>query len=243
MNAKDEVRTNTAGYYLGLIAKILLAVAMLLYLGLHSFNFFMSTFQGDQWIFAILGLFTTSIGFILWLIIYLYAAEDGLEKAVSIIMLFVSLLGEFATAGFDMYMNISDSMNMAQFTPADIRNMSYIIAGLALVNGLALVAGVAGQQIMNDFSNVKLSGRKKSNDSGNVNVSHPVTVNASETEQVTLSHLRPPHGDRQHPDLIFARIPQAMDIIQEWLDYDNKRTREIQGEERPAEIPFRKNGH
>ena len=51
-----------AGYYLGNIAKIVLAAAMLLYLGLHSFNFFMFTFKGDQWIFAILGLFTTSIG-------------------------------------------------------------------------------------------------------------------------------------------------------------------------------------
>jgi hypothetical protein len=142
-------------YYLGLGAKIAMAVAMLLYLGLHSYNFFMFTFKGDQWIFAILGLFTTSIGFILWLAIYLYAAEDGLEKAVSIVMMFVSLLGEFAVAGFDMYMNISDSIAAMSWTPADLRNMSYIIAGLALLNGLALVAGVAGQQIMDDMTKTR----------------------------------------------------------------------------------------
>jgi len=172
-------KNKPVGYWLGFFAKIILAVAMLLYLGMHSYNFFTFTFKGDQWIFSILGLFTTSIGFILWLVVYLYAAEDGLEKAISILMLFVSLIGEFAVAGFDMYMNITGSLATATFTAADLRNMSYIIAGLALLNGLALVAGVAGQQIMDDLSNVKWFKRD------NINVT-PVTVNAAETDEVTL---------------------------------------------------------
>lgn len=151
-----------AGYWIGWISKIVLGVAMLLYLGLHSYNFFTWTFKDDQWIFAVLGLFTTSIGVLLWLAIYLYVAEDGLEKAVSIIMLFVSLLGEFAAAGFDMYMNISGQFNMASLTATDLRNMSYIVAGLALLNGLALVAGVAGQQILDDLSKIQLSRSKES---------------------------------------------------------------------------------
>jgi hypothetical protein len=148
-----------AGYWIGWISKIILAIAMLLYLGLHSYNFFTWTFKDDQWIFAVLGLFTTSIGVLLWLAIYLYVAEDGLEKAVSIIMLFVSLLGEFAAAGFDMYMNISGQFNVASLTATDLRNMSYIVAGLALLNGLALVAGVAGQQILDDLSKIELPGK------------------------------------------------------------------------------------
>jgi hypothetical protein len=36
-------------------------------------------------------------------------------------------------------------------------------------------------------------------------------------------YLRPPYGDRQHPDLILARIPGASEILQEWRDYDNRR--------------------
>jgi hypothetical protein len=161
MIEKENRQNGTAGYWIGFIAKIVLAVAMLVYLGLHSYNFFTWTFKGDQWIFAILGLFTTSIGFLLWLAIYLYVAEDGLEKAVSILMLFVSLFGEFAAAGFDMYMNISGKFNMENLTATDLRNMSYIIAGLALLNGLALVAGVAGQQILGDLASVKLPKRNK----------------------------------------------------------------------------------
>jgi hypothetical protein len=222
------MNTNTnnerpAGYWLGFIAKIVLGIAMLLYLGMHSYNFFTFTFKGDQWIFAILGLFTTSIGFLLWLAVYLWAAEDGLEKAVSIIMLFVSLLGEFAVAGFDMYMNITGTLASSGFTDADLRNMSYIIAGLALVNGLALVAGVAGKQIMDDLSNVRFSSRKKGNDKSNVNIPYPVTAMASDTPKVTLI-----------PDEVKAMYAPGTQFI------DGTSNPKL--EESPAEIPFPKNG-
>lgn len=226
--------TNSPGFYLGLFAKGTLAIAMLLYLGMHSYNFFSFTFKGDQWIFSILGLFTTSIGFILWLVVYLYAAEDGLEKAVSIVMLFVSLLGEFAVAGFDMYMNITDTLAEAAFTAADLRNMSYIIAGLALLNGLALVAGVAGQQIMDDLSNVKWPGSKKGNDRSNVNSVRPVTANAVEVEKVTLSQ---PDYTGIAPELYAkgTRFADPRDQARHDAHYAMQ-------EEKPAETPFLGNG-
>lgn len=222
MNDVKQER-GSAGYWLGFIAKIVLGIAMLLYLGLHSYNFFMFTFKGDQWIFAILGLFTTSIGFLLWLAVYLWAAEDGLEKAVSLVMLFVSLLGEFAVAGFDMYMNITGALASASFTAADLRNMSYIIAGLALLNGLALVAGVAGQQILDDLTNVRKPVKRNSNDKSNVNVTRPVLTNAAETEQVTL-------------------IPDEVKEMYAPGTVFRDGTQNPPREERPAETPFRKNG-
>ncbi len=158
----EQKNESNVGWFLGLFAKIIIGIAMLLYLGMHSYNFFTFTFKGDQWIFSILGLFTTSIGFVLWLAVYMFAAEDGLSRAVALIMMFVSLFGEFAVAGFDMYMNISGALATATFTAGDLRNMSYIIAGLALVNGLALIADVAGKRIMSDLSNVKLPVRNVS---------------------------------------------------------------------------------
>jgi hypothetical protein len=230
-NSQDVSNTNenergSAGYWLGFFAKIVLAVAMLLYLGMHSYNFFTFTFKGDQWIFAILGLFTTSIGFILWLVVYLYGAEKGLEKAISIIMLFVSLLGEFAVAGFDMYMNITGTLANSTFTDADLRNMSYIIAGLALLNGLALVAGVAGQQIINDLSNVNFPRKKKSNVNSVMDLAHnytPMISRSSETEKVTLI------SDEEKA--MYAPGTQFRDG-----------TANPPREERPAETPFRPNG-
>jgi hypothetical protein len=134
----------------------------------------------------VLGLFTTSIGFLLWLAIYLWAAEDGLERGVSIVMIFVSLLGEFAVAGFDMYMNITGTLSSATWTDTELRNMSYIIAGLALLNGLALVAGVAGQQIMDDLSNTKRPRRTKQEQKSNATSVSPVAVVGAEADNVTL---------------------------------------------------------
>lgn len=72
--------------------------------------------------------------------------------------------------------------------------MSYIIAGLALLNGLALVIDIAGKQIFDDLRNVKFRGNEQqqfqssqqSNDNREINVT-PVIANPPETEKVTLS--------------------------------------------------------
>jgi hypothetical protein len=216
-NQNQRQGDSNAGYWIGFFAKIVLGVAMLLYLGMHSYNFFTFTFKGNQWIFAILGLFTTSIGFLLWLSIYLYIAKDGLQKAIAIIMIFVSLGGEFAVAAFDMYMNISGQLSTQQWAVEDLRNMSYIIAGLALLNGLALVIDIAGKQIFDDLRNVKSNRNEQpqqqpqqSNDSSNVN---------------PKPNYYPPHGERQHPDVVFAKLPseQLQKIRQAWESHDNQR--------------------
>jgi hypothetical protein len=200
-NNQQRNSDQNAGYWIGFFAKIILAVAMLLYLGMHSYNFFTFTFKGDQWIFAILGLFTTSIGFLLWLAIYLYIAKDGLQKAIAIGMIFVSLGGEFAVAAFDMYINISGQLSNAAWTVEDLRNMSYIIAGLALLNGLALVIDIAGKQIFDDLRNVK-SGRPEQQNQqpyqqsqqSNVNSVTPVTLSSMETETQALNRERASQG-------------------------------------------------
>ena len=214
-NNQQRSGDNNAGYWIGFFSKIVLAIAMLLYLGMHSYNFFTFTFKGDQWIFSILGLFTTSIGFLLWLAIYLYIARDGLQRAIAIAMIFVSLGGEFAVAAFDMYMNISGQLSTQTWAPEELRNMSYIIAGLALLNGLALVIDVAGKQIFDDLRNVKRGGNEQpqqqnsqqsqqSNDNSNVNPKPnyptpeinvtPVMVRPPEAEKVTLSQPAPATG-------------------------------------------------
>jgi hypothetical protein len=151
----------SVGWWFGIAAKIVLAIAMLLYLGMHSLNFFTFTFKDDQFIFSILGLFTTSIGFLLWLAIYLWVAEDNMRRAIAIAMMFISLMGEFAVAAFDMYMNISGNLSNFNWTVDDLRNMSYLIAGLALLNGFALVLDIAGENLLRDFGNIKLTTFKK----------------------------------------------------------------------------------
>jgi len=47
----------------------------------------------------------------------------------------------------------------------------------------------------------------------------------------SLDYLMPPHGDRQHPDRVFARLPSEVlrRVDQAWLDYDNRFAPEGQG--------------
>jgi hypothetical protein len=96
-------------------------------------------------------------------------------------------LGEFAGAGFDMYMNISENVATMNWTPTDLRNMSYIIAGLALLNGLAMVVGIAGQQIMDDLSSVRKPKKSVQTTTNNVPVRHtePMNMNALDIDALT----------------------------------------------------------
>jgi hypothetical protein len=80
--------------------------------------------------------------------VFKYVAKNTWERAIALIMMLVSLAGEFAVAAFDMYMNISGQIASVTWTPADLQSMSYVVAGLALINGLALVADIAGMDII-----------------------------------------------------------------------------------------------
>jgi hypothetical protein len=145
---KNEFGSKTLGYWIGLILKVVLAAGMLLYLGKHSLNFFMWTFQGQDEIYAWLGLLTTSAGVIIWLLAFKFVARNTWEKAIALIMMLVALVGEFIVAGFDMWLNIAGQMTDLSWTPEDLRAITYIVAGLALLNGLALIADVAGMDII-----------------------------------------------------------------------------------------------
>jgi len=153
---KDKTKVKGKGGIFPILAvfgEIILSIGMLLYLGKHSLNFFMFTFKGQDELYSWLGLLTTSAGAIIWLGIFLFLANNRLEKAVSLIMVVVSLLGEFAAAAFDMWLNTSGALEGgAAFTPDDIRNMSYLVAGLALLHGVALVLQIAGDAIVAAFN-------------------------------------------------------------------------------------------
>ena len=126
----------------------LLTIGVLLFLGKHSLNFFISTFAGQDEIYAWLGLLLTSGGAIIWLYIFLNLADTPIRKAVTLIMMAVALIGEFATAGFDMYMTGSGVV----LAPEDIKIMSTVVAGLGLLAGGALVAYAAGDAIVKAFA-------------------------------------------------------------------------------------------
>ncbi len=142
------MKQSKLGKVMSMIGLGLLTIGVMLFLGKHSLNFFISTFAGQDEIYAWLGLLLTSGGAIIWLYIFLNLADTPIRKAVTLIMMAVALIGEFATAGFDMYMTGAGVV----LAPVDIKMMSTVVAGLGLLAGGALVAYAAGDAIVKAFA-------------------------------------------------------------------------------------------
>ena len=139
------MKRNLAYFGLGV-----LTIGVLLFLGKHSLNFFIFTFSGDDELYAWAGLLLTSIGAILWMFVFKWLAETKLQKTVSLVMMFIALMGEFITAGFDMYMQAMFSGGF-EFLAEELRTISVVVSGLGLVTGLALVIHFTGDQILEAF--------------------------------------------------------------------------------------------
>jgi uncharacterized membrane protein YeaQ/YmgE (transglycosylase-associated protein family) len=175
---------------LGYFGLGILTIGVLLFLGKHSLNFFTFTFGAEDQLYAWMGLLLTSIGAIIWLWIFKFTDGTRLQKTVALVMMFVALLGEFLTAGLDIYMQamIKDGFN---FAPNEIRMFSIIVSAFGLATGLALVIHFAGDSIIEEF--------KKDKDGDGIpdfvdpvdnrqirQTTRPMLTNASEVEQVHI---------------------------------------------------------
>ena len=146
------MKKSKLGQFFGDMALGVIALGVMLFLGKHSLNFFTSSFKDGDVLFAWLGLLMTSGGVVGWLAVFMWKAETTTRKGIAIIMMVVAGLGEFMTAGFDMYMSSVTVNGAYEFLPSEIKMMSMAVAFLGLVTGLALAAYVAGDQIRAAFA-------------------------------------------------------------------------------------------
>jgi hypothetical protein len=128
----------------------ILVVTVSIFLGQHSVEFFMSTFSDENAGIGVLGYMLTGGGFYLWLVIFLWQSPKQLDKAVSMTMMLVCLVGELATAIFNMY---TKTMLDAGFTltEGDIKSMYMIVGVLAIAHAVSLLVKFAGAQIYQAF--------------------------------------------------------------------------------------------
>ena len=136
------------GKAISTVGLAVLAIGVMVFLGKHSLNFFLATFGAGDAVYAWLGLLLTSGGAVIWLYIFLNLADTTIRKAVTLIMMIVALVGEFATASFDMWLHGSGVV----LAPEDIRTMTTVVGALGLFAGLALVIYAAGDAIVEAFS-------------------------------------------------------------------------------------------
>ncbi len=148
------MKNNTIVDWFSLLLKVTLAGVVLVFLGSESIAFFTFIFPADQWFMAYTGFGLTSGAFLVYLFLFLKNAKTDLQKTVAIIMMFVGIAGELATAGFGMQVEAWDKQGwvMAQ---SDFDFMVLAVRGLMFAHALALLAYSFGDEIMSAFDKNK----------------------------------------------------------------------------------------
>lgn len=130
----------------GKLIELALGAVVLVYLGLHTINFFMFTFPPDQQYLAWLGFGLTGGAMIGYLITFMWSADTQLKKGISVLMMLVSGIGEILAAGFGMTIEAWTRMGWTM-TQQDFDTMLLAIRVLAFAHALALVVYIAGDKI------------------------------------------------------------------------------------------------
>jgi hypothetical protein len=132
--------------FIGKLVELALAAVVLVYLGLHTINFFMFTFPPEQQYLAWLGFGLTGGAMIGYLIIFLWVADTDLKKTIAVLMMLVSGVGEILAAGFGMTIEAWSRMGW-QMTQQDFDTMLLAIRVLAFAHAGAMVVYIAGDKI------------------------------------------------------------------------------------------------
>lgn len=136
--------------YLADVAAWSLGGAMFIYLGYRTLDFMAFTFRDDDVVFAYLGLFSTTIGAIIFALIYKRSfyfdrksqvwRSDEFRKMVALVMMVICALGELIIAVADMTIISEIKSGTIIMTEGDLKTIMWFTAGLAGLVGAAIAA-------------------------------------------------------------------------------------------------------
>jgi hypothetical protein len=179
---KEIMKNGTPKKIVGALVKVVLAAVVLVYLGLHTINFFMYTFPPEQWYLSWLGFGLTGGGLIGYLVVFLWDADTQLKKTTALLMVVVCGVGEVLAAGFGMQIE-AWAKNGWTMTEQDFNMMLLAIRALAFAHFIALTVYVAGDKVGEMFGDHDGDGVPNWRDP-DYGKAEPVTIKASETENV-----------------------------------------------------------
>ncbi len=147
---KNPFSKMSGGEMIAHVAKFVIAVVVIIFLGIQSINFFNYIFPADQQIYSMLGFGLTGGGVMAYLLVLKFTAKSRLDKVVAACMLVICILGELATAGFGMQVEALSRQGIV-FTKSDLDGMIWAIRILGFVHAVALVAMVGGVEFAEAF--------------------------------------------------------------------------------------------
>ena len=136
--------------YLADIGGWVLGIAMFIYLAYRTLNFLEFTFTDQDQMYKYLGLFSTTVGAVIFAIIFKRSfyfdrrarvwRSDEFRKAVSATMMVVCALGEVGLAFADMSIVTAMKTGVVTLSEGEINTFIWLTAGLAGLVGAAIAA-------------------------------------------------------------------------------------------------------
>lgn len=125
---------------IGVLIVTVLGLLLLVYSATRSLDFIMLTLPADRQIMAYFGLAALDGGLIAWLLAYLYGSRGGWQRAISLLMILVDLLGAVAMFTLDTLYQAGQSGLTKALTPDEIQTAVLALSGVIALNIAAVVA-------------------------------------------------------------------------------------------------------
>lgn len=124
---------------IGALLVTVLGLLLLVYSATRSLDFIMMTLPADRQILAYFGLAALDGGLICWLLAYLYGSRGGWQRAISMLMILVDLLGAVAMFTLDTLYNTGKAGLTAAMTPDQLQTAVLALSGVIALNIAAVV--------------------------------------------------------------------------------------------------------
>lgn len=122
----------------GLLVTVL-GLLLLVYSATRSLDFIMLTLPADRQILAYFGLAALDGGLICWLLAFLHGSTGGWQRAVSMLMILVDLLGAVAMFTLDTLYNTGKAGMTAALTSEELQTAVLALSGVIALNIAAVV--------------------------------------------------------------------------------------------------------
>lgn len=124
---------------IGVLIVTILGGALLVYSATRSLDFISLTLPSDRQILAYFGLAALDGGIIAWLLSYLYGSRGGWQRAISVLMLIVDVIGAIAMFTLDTLYTTGKNGMTTQMSPETITNAVLALSAIIALNIIATI--------------------------------------------------------------------------------------------------------
>jgi len=140
--------------WIGKLLFYAMALSLSIYASSRTLDFITCTLPADKQMIGFLALFATTGGALAWLAVFLYASKGLAQKGISLIMIVIDLVGEFAIFTIDTILNASDTGMVIALSKNEIQTTILGMSLLIAVNIAAIFAyHIADTENMEELEN------------------------------------------------------------------------------------------